>query len=431
MPEDINVMDRWLGILAKYNDSPTTFRVAGGYSILAVCYGQFYDFPDARGMRPNVWFINSCIPGIGHRSTIINYVNYVIRSAMQEFYKNDKDKLRNALIGLQIEDGTPEGIADAIIKGQENDIDNFLLCSSEFGGILKKICSSSGGVDILFSKFYYGESYSQSLSQREGKKSRFLKSDYYVNMFSSMQEPDQYLSKSMSRQGLLRRIKILYEKPEDIAKIEHLPPMQEKSREIWSELKKFGVEIGKQMRLIKDFKEKTTPHELLPIEITNECRDIINGIERKAFDNVVDRTDDETIYMQTQWEYYAKLSALNMLNRTNGLPGTITLDDLKSVAPFLSEVDKNIGDVLRGLHIRQSVKEKMNYREKIEKLVKRKGKEGCNRAVISRYMYNYGLVGEECSKTINELVLERIIILQTPSSTDRRRTGKYVHPMYL
>ena len=414
-------------ILDKYNDSPHVFKKTGAYTILSTCFGQFYDFPDIRGMRPNTWFINSCKPGFGRRSTILNYVNHVIYNATKEFYKDgmtfDKEKFENSMIGLQIEDGSKAGIIDTIVEGMKNDIGNYLICSPEFGGILKKICTNSEGVDIVFSKFYYGESHVDHLSRRDGKSIRYLNKGYYCSMFSSMQEPDLYLTKNMNRQGLLRRIKIAYVKPGDMIKENHIVPIGHNTKQVWTELRNLGIRIGKRMKQI----DKASSGELLPLDLNKDCTDIINGIETEGYYNVLNQQDDESIYRQTHWEYCVKVGGLTALNRTFGITPVVTKEDTDATEIFLNDVDKNVGDILKGLNISDGVKQKIENRDLIIRRIKSYGKKGCVWTEIVNYTRGYGIFGGYLAKLLSEIKQDGDIVAKLPDDKDKRKKLRYYY----
>ena len=82
----MNLIDQLVEITEKYVDSPQVFHQAMAYHILSTTLGRFYRLVDVKISRPNTWFIISCIPGRGRRSTIINLSNAAVMEALKQFY---------------------------------------------------------------------------------------------------------------------------------------------------------------------------------------------------------------------------------------------------------------------------------------------------------------------------------------------------------
>ena len=153
---NVNLIDRYVGITEKYTDAPEMFLRAGGYFLISTLLGSFFNLPDVKVGRLNVWFILSSIPGRMRRSSVMNYVTFVLKNTLKQFYINQGltgDEAEQLYALSQIEDSSPEGLCDAIIEGVEHNLMSFCIMSSEFGIVLQRIQSGgkhySSGVDIL------------------------------------------------------------------------------------------------------------------------------------------------------------------------------------------------------------------------------------------------------------------------------------------
>jgi len=379
----IDILRKFSDIANRYSDAPDLFVTAGGYYIVSTCLGRFYYMPNIKVSRPNVWFIISSIPGRMRRSTILNYTNKVIDVALREFFRLsqaiDDDAINEKIIKSQIEDGNAPGIADAIENGYKNDIVNFNISSTECGDIIRKITGSgqsySMGIDTLLSKLYYGESFNQRLSARGGNTSmRYIPAGMYVTMYSGMQEPEIYLNKAMSRQGLLRRIKLIYIKPEDLNMKNWKPPTLNKYTNVWDELAQLGKNIGALMRGLGSEK-------LFPLYQNDEVNEYIKN---KAYEIDKALTIDPTdynIYQQTQWEYEIKLAALDVLNNGKSY-NEITMDNINNVQSFIKRSNQNIPKVMGNLHLTNEEREQEAKLLRVYDIVQKCGKQGATISYI-------------------------------------------------
>ena len=294
-----NLIQKYLNIIQKYSDAPVIFLEAGGYQIISTLLGRFFLLKDVKIPRPNTWFIICSIPGRMRRSSALDYANRIIFSGLTEYYfRHDgdiefADRLRKFRLS-DIEEGSPEGIVDRIQEGIAEGINCYHMTSTEFGGVLQRI-SGKGyekGVDSLLSKLYYGESFNQSLSRRSGARSRYIPKGMYVTMYSAMQEPSLYLSESMSRQGLLRRIKLIWEKSEDIDMNNWKPPFEKNYNNIWEELKEFALND-----ILPFMLEYCTKDKLREIKFTPEVKERINEDSYKIDKALKNDPSDFNIYI--------------------------------------------------------------------------------------------------------------------------------------
>lgn len=366
-----DLIDEFVGIVRPYCDSPDCFIEAGGYYLVSDLLGRFFacsSMPQ-RG-KPNVWVIMSSIPGRMRRSTIQHYTEYVRRKALKGFYEathvrpnlGDAEKeltpeekaefvrkYREALIHkTTIEEGTPEGIMDKIEDAGQRE---FAILSTEIGSVLRRMGTRDYqiGVSTLLSKLYYGEGGSIALSRRSGKgEGRTIPEDLYVTMYAGMQEPKWYLDMSMVRQGLLRRIMILYVEPEELKR--WMPPVQEGREQIYPELTAFSDKLAERMTECN----RRAGGRLMPILMRPKVADSLNNMARKLDMMLKEDPSNMNIFRQSVWEHHAKLSMLRAiaegkLRNTPGMdtPGvTVSPENFERakslVRPMLEKAEKII-----------------------------------------------------------------------------------------
>jgi len=378
----MSIVKEFVDIIDKYVDPPKVYTEAGAYHILSSCVGAFVEMPDFKVNRPNTWFILSSIPGRMRRSTIIKYVNYVNRVAWQDFYENyikiDKDLINQMVYTQRIDDGNAPGIADAIIEGNKMDINNFSISCPEIGDIIRKITnptSATVNVDTLLSRLYYGESFNQKLSTRGEGRPRNIPSGQYVTMYSGMQEPHLYIKEGMSRQGLLRRIKVIYVKTNDLNMKDWKPPSMKGYKQIWYDLKVFATK--RIVPLMITYKKDN----LTPMTGVNDVHKYIKEKAKKVDEDLIKESTDYNIYQQTQWEYEIKLATLDAISKGKV---TITMDNINAIQNFLKNTSKNMKDTIDSLglsHI-QLVDDERELR--IMNIVDKYGKDGATSSNIQQ-----------------------------------------------
>lgn len=301
-------------------DSPKTFIEASAYHILSSCLGRFFHcstMPGGKlGARPNIWILLSSIPGRTRRSTLTEYCQYVYKNALENFlitrFKMDPKKAGQQVFNTIIEEGTPEGIVDHI---QTTELSHYCIVSTEFGSVLQRMGTKDYelGCSTLYSKLYYGEPHSMMLSQK-GKeaRNRYLKPGLYVNMFCGMQEATEYITRTMSRQGLLRRLILCACYPEDIKRWH--PPIDTYREKMYSYLWTVADDITKFMNKTVDLMSKYSVSSF-DIGFSPKAESIINKYAEKN-DKMLTTKDgltDANIYMQSFWEHLAKLSMLESI----------------------------------------------------------------------------------------------------------------------
>jgi len=386
-------VDRFVGIIHDFYDGPEVFMEAAGYFVVSATLGRFFRLPQAGGMRPNIWIVLSSIPGALRRSTLQKYAMTTYRSALERFYseikKEPEEEIGKLIDDTIIEEGTPEGIADHI---NHTALDSYAIFSTEFGGVLTKIYEKGSyerGVGTLFSKLYYGEAGTVYLSRRGGRAGiRRIRPGLYVTMFAGMQEPRYYLTQDMIRQGLLRRILIIYFDVRE--KNRWVPPLMDGRDEVYDNLKELGEELGERML---EFYKKASGLDppLMEVILTPRVLNSINSYAEELDKKITRDPSDANIYLQSLWEHLAKLSTLRAIARGNlveewGVP-TINVEDedLERAKSFLREATSKAKDIIDDLGFER--RKPISYEEPIERIyrtIAEAGEEGIKRSDLLR-----------------------------------------------
>lgn len=427
-----NLIQKYLDITQKYSDAPEIFLEAGAYHIISTLLGRFFFLKDIKIRRPNTWFIISSIPGRMRRSSALDYANNVIYSALMEYYYR-QDASIDINDGLSkfrlsdIEEGSPEGIVDRIQEGIEEGVNSYHITSSEFGGVLQKIAGKGyeKGVDSLLSKLYYGESFNQSLSRRGGGRSRDIPKGMYVTMYSAMQEPSLYLSESMSRQGLLRRIKIMWVKPEDIDMKNWKSPFEKGYDDIWDELKEYAVND-----IVPLMQEYYSKDNLKEIRFTPEVKEKVEGEARRIDEELLNDPSDLNLYMQTQWEYQVKVSVLEAIAEGDKNIDYATYRHLDTANSFLKKANRNTPDMMKTLAMIHKEKHTEDKLERVRRKITRAGAEGIRYSDILTSFR--GMTTLELQRNYISTLLGqgKIFIMEPPDDKPGRTGERYADMIY-
>lgn len=380
-----------VNITEKYIDSPRVFHEALAYHLISVLLGRFHYLPNVKVSRPNTWFVLSCIPGRGRRSTIINLSNVAHFEALKEYYKqveglDEKEAFKRAWKST-IETGTVPGICDSIIEGSKLGIKEYNFSSGEFGGILKNITGGrhySSGIDTLLSRLYYGEYFKEDLSQRGGKPSRFIPSGLYTTMFSAMQEPRHYLSPTASRQGLLRRMRIVYLKSTDFKMDRWKSPFQNDFIKCTKEVRDFVKHeivpvMMEKYNTIKNSSQKSQYNGYIPIHIETEVKDKIEAMARKTDEDIINDPSDFNIYSQTRWEHLAKYSVLSALSEGKTCANML---HYKKALDFDRIIDKHAMEMMDDLGTSFEQEKEVKCVNRLEKKIRTAGPDGIKHYIL-------------------------------------------------
>ena len=392
-----NLVDEIAAKLAKLTDAPTVFLEAASYWLVSSLLGKFTEFGEGvGGLRwPNLWVILSSAPGLTRRSTVLSLAMKIYRQALLTYLKAksplaDEEEVIEAINAHIIETGTPEGIIDHIeaTPGRE-----FVIISAEFGRILEQITSRgphahyTAGTDVLLSKLYYGEPAIQDLSARKGKKQRrYLRPGIYATLLASMQEPWLYIRSQHIRQGLLRRMLLIYV-PEE-AHDRWLPPIRPELVNKDAILQELAEMLADAMlRLEEARKRERSPY--VPLVATQEAVEALNTIAHEADERARQEPTDLNLYRQNEWEVITKLAMLRAIGRW-AVAGEvsyiiITPEDVREAQAFYARATQYLRDVFARLGVsfnpRSLGDELLRY---VYDLIKEAGSRGLLRSELLR-----------------------------------------------
>ena len=351
-------------------------------------------------------------------------------------------------------DGTVEGITDTIMEGVEGDttkegiegegINDFNFSDTEFGKALVNISGKkhySSGLGTLLSKLFYGESHTQSLSQRGKKENRYIPPGLYVTMMSSMQEPKNYLDEGMSKQGLLRRINFVYEKSSSMSMDDWKPPMGEDFDyyEQITEIREFiDSKLVPRMQeyyelMMKYRKKKGFDNYYIQAYFPESIRDSINKVAYDIDEALIHDASDANIYKQSRWEFLAKVSVLGAIadgsliippDKVEADPSIIVKEKhYQDAYRFLEMIDKNTEEMMDDLG---TATEKARVNKGIERayrIIYNTGEEGI---LISELLTRLKVVKRIRNEYIDTLRAEGKIVLRTTNANKPGKTGQRV-----
>ncbi|MCJ7570298.1 MAG: hypothetical protein MUO82_00250 [Candidatus Thermoplasmatota archaeon] len=348
-------------------DAPDIFLQSCSYHIISTILGQYFEIYDSQITRPNLWFILSSIPGRTRRSTVARYNENIISSAFTKFYEENENLTgRESYLKYslsRIVDGSAEGIADAVMNGENEGINTFNVCNPEIGDVLRKISSGRSGaqgLDTLLSQLYYCESYHASFSQRvKNSQDRYFSAGKYVTMFSAMQEPQCYLNQGISRQGLLRRLQLIYVDAKDLSMDKWKSPFDDNLHSYQKQIDDYVENLlfptmQKYYDAWKNFNEILNDTRYIPIKIEDNVKKEVMEVAREIDKKIIEDDSDYNIYQQAKWENLIKMTAVSAIVR-NPLKGkeevnvwsiSATYDNYQRAKSILLENGKHIEQIL-------------------------------------------------------------------------------------
>jgi len=351
-----SLIEKYTRVISEYCDAPEIFIRASGYHLISALPGRFCSslaIPglSLKGLRPNVWFILSSIPGRTRRSTVQFYDRHIYKKSLNLFYGDKQNKLQKILTSM-IEEGSAEGLADHIMDSHNSyHLDCFDIQSPEFGGVLAKTKRGGyeEGLPVILSKLYYGEGWIQLLSRRRGGGGvREIPEGLYVTMLAGMQKPELYLNEYMIGQGLLRRIMICYVDTKHISMDNWKPPIRPRVNPIFKELDEISIAISE---IMKKFAVALDDSSFSSIDVTIDPRAYqkINELARKCDEELSGKEETNlALYQQSLWEHLTKLSICESISRaeiktqSNGRKELmVTIEDYEKARKFLDELEKS------------------------------------------------------------------------------------------
>lgn len=346
-----NFVDEICNCLEKITDAPKIFIRACAYFLVSISQGLKVD-PVYFDIRPNIYVLLSSPPGLTRRSTLISrYTIPVFKKAYSTYladrYGIDVREARKITTNMIIQQGTVEGIVDKISDALENyKLDRFIVSTAEFGGVLLsgKTKDYLIGLFQLLSQLYDGEDFSEDLSRRGKKKSRYLPPGLYVCTLTGMQKPHNYLSKEQFEQGLMRRFIFIYQGAQDKSRWLSL---FDTSRTLYRE--KFFEDIAYELKQrIYNF---TAPDRVV-IEYKGgdfqKIKEEYDRLERLAETNLA--ANDESLEAHFRYTCVLQipkvmmLEALGRYDKPKKKKGNytieVTYEDFKRAKDFMNEVYK-------------------------------------------------------------------------------------------
>lgn len=430
-----DLIDEFFNIVEPYCDAPESYIKAGAYFLVSDLLGRFFICREMPlGGRPNLWFIMSSIPGRMRRSSVISYTAFVLKRVLKRFYEktghkptilkeedfsdDEKEELtrqfyKDLIDDNTLEEGTPEGIADAIEEAHNKHGETvFRIISTEMGGVFKGMSKDYNvGVSTLLSKLYYGEGGKVSLSRRSGKgKGRSVPEGIYVSMFSGMQEPRHYITKDMIRQGLLRRIMIIFI-PKAYRWLEPINPDRYK---VYNELKSYAEKLCDLM--IEYHKEASNTYPVMGYAsfiwvkfgpgVTKE----INKYSKELDSALDENPNDLNIFRQSLWEHLAKLAMVKRigkgkLQQMRGLDVsiiTVSQDDMKEAREFLDTIAERTENVVDEIgEVDVPIKSHETALDRVYRKILNKGSKGISRTPLYRSLK--GMTAKDLNQLIETL----------------------------
>jgi hypothetical protein len=428
----MDLIDEYIAIVEAQLDAPKVFIESSAYYLVSAVLGPLFycsSLPGGKlGARPNLWFILSSIPGRTRRSTINNYCQYVYKNSLVKIHMSkfgiSMEDARKNVNGTILEEGTPEGLVDHI---QETGLETYTIVSTEFGSVLQRMATKDYelGISTLYSKMYYGEPHSMMLSQR-GKeaKNRFLKSGLYVTMFCGMQEAVEYMTRTMSRQGLLRRILLVACLPSEITR--WAPPLDRTRENTYEKLWKMTEIFAARAKKLTE-KLETISASNFNVVFHPAAETLINEVAKKYDDALTDPlgVTDANIYMQSFWEHLAKLSMICAISRDSfrdekgDILGWVEKKDVLKALDFLERATKHNRNIISNLdEKREKIISATRPIEKVFEIIKSEPK-GIVRSELYR---RSGMTKKLLETYIETLVVQERIEIRTIGSIGRPLT---------
>ena len=442
-----DLIEEYINIIRDFTDAPDIFLQTCSYHIISTVLGQYFEILDAKIERPNLWFILSSVPGRTRRSTVSRFNEYIISSAFTKFYEeNENLSRRESQLKYNLSriiDGSTEGIADAVMHGENEGINTFNVCNPEIGDVLRKISkgqSGTQGLDTLLSRLYYGEPYYASFSQRvRNPQNRYFSAGKYVTMFSTMQEPQYYLNKTMSRQGLLRRILLVYVDAKDLSMDKWKSPFEDSLHQYRKRLDDYVEnqlfpKMKKYYKSWKNYNENLNYTRYIPVNIKDNVKEEISKIAREIDEEIIEDDSDYNIYQQTKWENLIKMTVVSAIAR-NPLKGkeeinlweiTASYEDYQRAKNIIDEIDKHTEQILDKLGTYEIQAKRDKGIDRVYKQIYRVGKKGIIRSDLLNNLY--GIKARELDEYVETLSEADKIKILRPES---KKATKYIATCYM
>lgn len=378
----MSFIDNYVEKIETQTDAPRIFIEASAYYLASATLGEYYyNSLVPRGVnRPNLWVILSSIPGRMRRSTIQNIANNIYTNVIGEL-----------AIHTIWEDGSPEGIIDAVEEG----IDFYTIQSTELGGVLSRCKRNDGyahGLFTVWSKLYYGEPGVQHFSKKSDKALRVLPPNLYVTMFAGLQEPSLYFDANMINQGLLRRLIIIY------------VPTNEKWMAPISP-KRIGFNLDEHIKALKEKRDALIQNPSIPVTVDDAATKTLNDFAEKNDRALDDLPDAVGKYRQTYWEQSLKIATLYAIDETfSREPLVVTTEHVDKAMKFIEEYSKNIEPEIQKLgQEREHAKSRETDFQKILRMIN-DAQEDEGYITISQIIRKTNWSSDETIRVVNSMI---------------------------
>lgn len=401
-----------LEIGQELTDAPDTYIMASAYWALSSTLGKYvvipyYPSPPDNPVRPSVWFVIAGLPGIMRKSTVIESIGKnLVRGAWREYYKITAanltpDQIEEQIAKMFIETGSYEGIIKHLVENQKT-IDSFFLVSTEWGGVLQTMRSREYmvGFSSLLSKLWSGEEHVVRLA----RETRYIRKGLYVTALLGMQEPWLYLDNYVFRQGLMRRIILVYAEPKD--KTRWLPPLSLKRMQLLDQLSEIAEALANKM---------VTFAEYYPIEarFTADAHEKINKFAYQVEEEII-RTETAgnwSLYAQNLWDHVARLSVLHAIDRVEkpreapvGAVIMVELRDVENAIRYIQSITPKAREAISMTSVpirRQTVKVATEAEETIKAIIH---KYACNCVSASKLLSDSKMLKDDLKKLVLNLI---------------------------
>jgi len=396
----MSFIDTYIEKVAEQTDSPPIFIIASAYYLVSATLGEFYiNNSVPRGVqRPNLWVILSSLPGRMRRSTVQNLAYLTYKGVIGD----------ETAFDTILEDGSPEGTIDAIKEG----IDAYTLHSTELGGVLAR-CKYSQYAQSLFtiwSKLYYGESGVQHFSERSDKPStRVLPAGLYVTMLAGLQEPNLYFNETMLRQGLLRRLMIVYV-PRALSWMDPINQTREK----------FSLDV--HINTLSEIRDKLKNNSNVNVLLDPESTKLINEYAKENDAQLDILPDPVSLYRQTYWEHVLKIATIHAIDENGGKEHEITVtgQNVVKALEFVKEYSVNIEPEIQKFGVEgERIKSRETDFQRILRIIR---SEPDGYTTASYIIRKFGWSADETSKMLTSMVEGDMI---DPHMVQYRKSKKY------
>lgn len=440
MSDDLlDLIEKYFSIIKPVCDAPDSFIIGSALSVVSDLLGRFFtahQMPySSRGGLPVFWYIMASIPGRMRRSSVARYADYIRKKALIQFYQktsyrptkykpqewnelteDEKNQVYEQIYAdTTLEEGSPEGIADAIQYAYEEwNINVFRILSTEFGPVLKRASGNGyeNGALTLLSKLRYGESGRVNLSRRRGQEGvRMIPEGLYVLLFAGMQEPWNYIDEAYIRQGTARRILIDHKESNP----NWIPPLSENRDQVWDKLDQLSDQISD---LMTEYHEKAqASSDSIGVIFLPEVVERVNQLARGLDERLDSDASDVNIFRQSMWEHVVQIAMLKKIS-TGDLHSVgavdilnVSSDELSWAMQFVRPIWETAETIVDSLGVKEvSVPSYRRLHERILRYLRRASSSGMSRTDLNRSLGN--IRAGDLNEAIDSLKARNLVIMR-------------------